>query len=74
MYMRFTILQFLSCSSETRGPNGQLTREGRRRSSWHDLGSFFRQKEGPPLESADGKDNSAENKETNVCAYTSVNF
>ena len=66
--MRADLISFFLHSSDSRGPNGQLTREGRRRSSWHDLGSFFRQKEGPQLESADGKDNNTENKETNVCA------
>ena len=63
-----TALAFF-CRSDNKGQgqSGQLTREGRRRSSWHDLGSFFRQKEGAPLEGGETKVEGAENADGVVC-------
>eukprot|EP00795_Rhopilema_esculentum_P010180 gene10180-18850_t len=51
--------------SDSKSADGQLTREGRRRSSWHDLGSFFRQKEGASLEAGDPKVNSTDAVDAN---------
>ncbi len=56
--------------SDTKGEQ-QLTREGKRRSSWHDLGSLFRQKESGSIDNNEGNQPTAENTDSAVCFVNS---